>query len=205
MTINPDLTAIGYKVNSVEEVREHCPAAFSTHESEKVSDRYSFVPTYDLLNAFNLLGWHPTHTRQNGSSLYARHAIRLVNDSLGFMDLKSDKVRPQIVLDNSHNGSSNTQIHMGLFRLVCTNGLVVAMPGMYSKIKLRHVGIDMEQLKNLLEEVAVSYTEIGHHIGDMQRVILTQDQKEEMVIKAVAAREPMCFINEDGTINVSNS
>jgi len=199
------LTSIGYKVASIEEISKFSPAAFAPNESPRVSDRYSFVPTVELLDAFDKLGWTPTYTRQNGSGPYARHMVRLTNPDLGFMDLKSDKVKPQIVLDNSHNGMSPAQLHMGLFRLVCTNGLVVAMPGMFTSVRLRHVGIDMKELKQLLEVVANQYTNIGHHIGDMQQVALNQAQKEEFVIKAIAAREPHVFIKDDGTIDMKKA
>ena len=154
--VNP-ITSIGYKVASIDEIRNHAPAAFSAHESPKVSDRYSFVPTLDLLTAFDALGWNPAYARQNGTGPYARHMVRLTNPALPFMNLKSDKVKPQIILDNSHNGMSNAQIHMGLFRLVCTNGLVVAMPGMFTSVKLRHVGIDMDELKKLIKQLEEKY------------------------------------------------
>jgi len=206
--MNPNrdlLTSIGYKVASIEEIANFSPAAFSPHRSPNVTDRYSFVSSVELLEALNTLGWTPNYTRQNGSGPYARHMVRLTNPDLGFMDLKSDKVKPQIVLDNSHNGMSPAQLHMGLFRLVCTNGLVVAMPGMFTSVRLRHVGIDMKELKQLLEVVANQYTNIGSHIDEMQQVTLNQDQREEFVIKAIAAREPHVFIKEDGTIDMKKA
>jgi len=203
MATNPLLTSIGYKVSTLEDVKTYAPAAFSLHENPNLSERYSFVPTHELLAAFESLNWHPAYARQNGSSEFSRHVIRLSNPDLGFMKLKSDKVKPQLLLDNSHNGGSPAQVHMGLFRLVCTNGLVVAMPGMYSQLKLRHVGIDMSELKQLLETVASHYVTIGSHIENMQQHMLNNDQREEFVVKAMAAREPHVFIKEDGTIDVN--
>jgi len=199
--IDNSLTSIGYKVQTIEDLRNHVPAAFSKHESPKLSERYSFVPTDDLIVAFEKTGWLPTFAKQNGSSPYARHMIRFTNPELGFMNLKKDKVKPQFVIDNSHNGGSPTMGHMGLFRLVCTNGLIVAMPGMFTSIKLRHVGIDIDELKQLMSIVAEQYTKIGKHIGDMQQYTLNQDQREEFVIKAIAAREPRVFVQPDGTID----
>jgi hypothetical protein len=198
---NP-LTTIGYEVTSLDELRNLVPAAFSAHESPKLSDRYSFVPTNDLLDAFNKIRWVPVYGKQQGSGPYARHIVRLNNPDLGFMNLKSDKVKPQILLDNSHNGGSPAMVHMGLFRLVCTNGLVIAMPGMYTSVKLRHIGINIEELKQLMNVVAEQYTTVGKHIGDMQAFILNKEQREEFVLKAIAHREPKVFIKEDGTIDV---
>ncbi len=201
MRTTSNLTSIGYKIESIEDIQNYAPAACTDHKSPRVSDKYSFVSTMDILQNFNKLGWHPTYARQSGKDLYARHVIRLINPNVGFINLKHDKVRPQIVLDNSHNGTSYAQIHLGLFRLICTNGLVVAMPGMLSAVHFRHMGINFDEFKNLIEIVVNQYNLIGQHVNDMQQIKLNNDQKEEFVIKAIAAREPQVFIKEDGTID----
>lgn len=202
-SITNPLTTIGYKVTSLEDLRNHVPAAFSEHESPKLSERYSFVPTKEMLRAFDKIGWSPVYGKQQGTAPYARHIIRLNNPELGFMDLKNDKVKPQIVFDNSHNGSSPATLHMGLFRLVCTNGLVIAMPGMYSSVRFRHIGIDINELKQLMNVIAEQYITIGKHISEMQHVILNEEQRQNFVMRAIAYREPHVFIKEDGTIDIS--
>ena len=196
---------LGHKVDSIDDLREHAPAAFATAPSEKVSNRYSFVSTVELLNAFEKLGWFPNSVKQMGKGKddFSRHMVRLNNPNLGFMDLQTDKVKPQIIIDNSHDRTSNIMAHMGLFRLVCTNGLVISMPGMHSSIKLRHIGIDFNELKQLSEVIANQFTTVGTHIGEMQNTILNQSQKEEFVIKSVAFRDPGTYLKEDGTINIS--
>jgi hypothetical protein len=196
-----NLLSLGYPISDVEDIKKYAPSVFSEHANAKLSNRYSFVSTNELLNDFDKLGWKPTHVKQNGQKSYARHIVRLTNDNLGFMDLNNDKVRPQIVIDNSHNGGSSAKLYMGLFRLICTNGLVVSMPGMYTSVKLRHVGIKMDELKKLMEIVINQYKVINTHIDEMQRVIITPEQSEQFVIKAMAVREPHLFINADGTIN----
>ena len=198
---NNPMRFLGFSTTTLDQIREHVPAAFATEPAPKVSTRYSFVSTSDLLTSFEKLGWFPHSSRQNGKSPFSRHVVRLDNPKLGYLDLRSDKVKPQIIIDNSHNGTSPAMMHEGLFRLVCTNGLVIAMPGMYSSVELRHVGIDFNELKNLMEIVAVQYLEIGKHIGEMQEYTLNQEQKEIFAMKAIAYREPNMFIKEDGTIN----
>lgn len=194
---------LGHRTETLDEIRNVAPAAFATAPTPKASERYSFVSTIDLLNAFEKLGWFPHSTKQigKGTDLYSRHMVRLNNPELGYMDLRSDKVKPQIIVDNAHDRTSNLMAHMGLFRLVCTNGLVISMPGMYSSIKLRHIGIDFNELKQLTEVIANQYAIVGKHIGEMQEFILNSDQQEEFVMKAVAYRDPASYIMEDGTID----
>lgn len=204
MEQNP-LTSLGYKVESIEDVRSYAPAAFTSQKGPGLSDRYSFASTVELLESLEKLGWTPSMARQNGNGPYLRHMVRLNNEAFGYMKLKNDNVKPQIVVDNSHNGSSPAQIHMGLFRLVCTNGLVIAIPGMYTSVKLRHVGIKMEELKQLMGVISEQYMTVHTHIDAMQNFKLNKDQTDEFVIKAMAARETRTFVKEDGTIDVKKA
>lgn len=198
---NNPMRFLGHSTTSLDEIKEHVPAVFTGSPSPKVSDRYSYVSTINLLLAFEKLGWFPHSSKQIGTSIYARHVVRLNNPSLGFMSLKDDKVKPQFVIDNSHNATSPAMGHIGLFRLVCTNGLMVAMPGMNTTIRLRHVGIEFEELKQLMEVIANQFVEIGKHITDMQQYTLNQDQKENFVMKAIASREPHLYVKEDSSID----
>lgn len=195
------LTSIGYRVHDMEELEQMAPAVFATEPAKGVTGRYSFISTHEIVEKILDLGWELHSAKQNGPNPFSRHHVRFVNPKLGFMDLDKDRVKPQIILDNSHNRSASAQIHMGLFRLVCTNGLVVAMPGMYNAVKFRHMGVDKEELRRLLEVAGEQYKKVGDHIADMQEVKMTVDKQEEFAIKAVARREPHMFIKEDGTID----
>jgi hypothetical protein len=42
---------------------------------------------------------------------------------------------------NSHDKSSAYQLHCGLFRLVCTNGMVVS-DGTFQRISIKHSGFN---------------------------------------------------------------
>lgn len=201
MTIEKNITAAGFEAKNKEDIQNVAPAAFSRTFDSRRSDKYSFVPTYHLINMFEKLGWNPTHAKQDGTSAYSRHFIRMDNEKLSYLNVNRENVEPQIILDNSHNGVSPAQIHIGLFRLVCGNGLVVSMPGMYTNVKFRHMGVDFKELENLMVQVSEQYLKLGNHIEDMRRVELNNDQKEQFAISAVAHRNPEHFINEDGTIN----
>ena len=200
---NQNLSSVGFKIQTREDLQNHVPAAFATHPHPDRSDRYSFVSTITLLDTFEKLGWIPYSAKQHGQNQYGRHIIRLNNEDFGSLALKGDAVKPHILLDNSHDGYTPASLHLGLFRLVCTNGLVIAVPGMATELKFRHINIDRAELMQLLSEAAEQYRNIGLHIGDMQNRVLTTDEKEAFAIKAISLREPNRFINPDGTINAT--
>lgn len=195
--------SLGHKVKTLEELREATPAVFATAPDENVTAKYNFVPTEQIVSNILSLGWELHSAKQNGPKDTSRHMVRFTHPKMGKMDqVSGDNVKPQIILDNSHNRGSSAQIHMGLFRLVCTNGLVAAIPGMYNNVKFRHMGIDREEIKKVLEVAAENYIGIGDHLGDMQMISMHKDEKEEFAVKAIAAREPHLFIKEDGTIDM---
>jgi hypothetical protein len=201
MQENP-LTSIGYPVKTMEDLQKYAPAAFATKAAEGVTDRYTFIGSQEIVQRILDLGWELHSAKQNGPNHFSRHMVRFRHPNLGWFNTKSDNVMPQIILDNSHNRASGLQLHLGLFRLVCTNGLVIAIPGMYSGIKFRHMGVDRDELKKVLDAAAEQYKKVGNHVNDMMEVKMLEDQAEEFAITAIARREPHMFINEDGTINV---
>jgi hypothetical protein len=196
------LRITGYKVENFEELQELVPAAFSgEHNRSKV---YSFVNTIDILRDLQKLGWNMTYAVQGGSSQFSRHVVRLTNPDLGYMPLKNDNVRPQLIFDNSHNGGSSAQLHMGLFRLVCQSEMVIAIPNLFTGVKFRHMGMDFEELKSVLAKMADQYKIVASHIAKMQDIILTTEQRKEFALKGLAYRNANRFINSDGTLNLKN-
>jgi hypothetical protein len=196
------IAGIGNKITSNEDLKNFMPAVFTTGHDPKRSERYSFVDSNEILNLFKKFGWTPYSGKQDGTSPFSRHIVRLQSFNFVNVPFNVDDVRPQIIFDNSHNGASYAQIHLGLMRKVCGNGLVVNVPGMSDIIRFRHMGVNAEELKKTLDTIAEHYAIVATHIADMQKMVLTEDQKKDFVIKATAYREPDRFLNEDKSINV---
>jgi hypothetical protein len=116
---------------SDEELRRCAPSIFATQPIDTVSDRYSFLPTSSVLKGMQENGWLPVRAEQQSVRTEARrgfqkHLIRFARaEHLGSWE--KNPVRPEVVLLNSHDKSSAYQLHCGLFRLVCTNGMVVSL------------------------------------------------------------------------------
>jgi len=54
-------------------------------------------------------------------------------------DSARESTVPEIVLQNAHDGTSAYKLSLGLYRVVCTNGLVVKSAGI-EDIRVRHSG-----------------------------------------------------------------
>lgn len=113
---------------TLDAIRRAAPSVFAQEAHSRVSDRYGFVPTVDIVEGLKATGLTPvyasqTRTRDNGRMGHAKHMIRFRPDHA---PLIVGEALPEVVLINSHDGSSGFKLWLGLFRLVCGNGMVVA-------------------------------------------------------------------------------
>ncbi len=127
----PRLSAPGTVAISDEEVRRLAPSVFASQPIAGVSARYSFLPTSSILTGMRENGWVPVRALEQSIRTEARrgfqkHIVRFAR-SEHLQTWEKNQVRPEVVLVNSHDKSSAYQLHCGLFRLVCTNGLIVSL------------------------------------------------------------------------------
>jgi hypothetical protein len=125
-------------------LRRMAPSIFATEPYTAMSDRYRFVPTIDVVNEMRANGFFPikaqqSNTRIEGKGEFTKHLLRFrhtdyLNRAVGL----SEEV-PEIVLVNSHDGSSAYKLNAGIFRLICTNGLIVSTSD-FGNISVRHSG-----------------------------------------------------------------
>ena len=113
-----------------------------TAHAEDVSEKYRFIPTFEVLNVLEKEGWKPANIREarvldSNNNGFQKHIVRLRNPDVKIEN--KDNLFPEIILTNSHNGLSSFQIMAGIFRLVCSNGLCVA-DSMFETTKIRHQG-----------------------------------------------------------------
>lgn len=154
-------------------------AILTTTPDFKVSERYSFIPTHKIISAMTNVGFQPVKFIGNTSK--GKHTVRFrhveAKPSVG------DCI-PEIVVTNSHNGTSSLILELGLFRLVCSNGLVVSA-GSTKAYKFRHVGIRTDDIIEKAFELTKADISI---IQEMQRRGLTSEEKYNFCLQALAVR-----------------
>jgi hypothetical protein len=111
----------------------------SAHESR--SAKYTHLPTSKVIEYMQEADFLPVHAvetkaRKADKRGFQKHMIRFRHQ--GLTALVGDSL-PEIVVINSHDGSTGLQLWSGIFRMVCANGLVVASET-YGKVSLPHRG-----------------------------------------------------------------
>lgn len=100
------------------------PSIFATGKHESRSDRYTYIPTIEVLAGLRKEGFQPFMTAQSrsrieGKSEFTKHMLRL-RPAGQIQNLETF----EIILINSHDGTSSYQMLAGVFRFVCQNGMV---------------------------------------------------------------------------------
>src|SRR5262245_50401059 len=123
-------------------LRQTVPSVFARQPYHAMSDRYRFVGTDSVLDIMEGLGYHPVKAMQSRSRLenkrgFTRHSIRLRH--VDYLTAPRGEELPEIIVENSHDGSAAYRLHAGIFRLVCSNGLVIASAS-FGTISVKHSG-----------------------------------------------------------------
>lgn len=188
MTRSPNMKSLPL---SDEQLKKAASAVFAMAPAERVTERYSFLPTIEVVSALRNAGWQPIFAAQGTVRDIAkdgiqRHVVRFRHPDMTFSALSNvGDVSPELVLLNSHNGSSAFQLHAGLFRLVCGNGMVVA-DSTFAKLSIKHSGTTMHDVVDASFSIVKDVPQIGATVEAMRSTELNQ---EERLVFAEAARK----------------
>lgn len=113
---------------NLDQLREIAPSIFAEEPAAKVSDRYGFVPTVSVVEELGNRGLVPvfagqTLSRAEDDRPFAKHLIRFRPQ---YAPTIAGQSLPEVVLMNSHDGSSGFKLWAGIFRMVCCNGMIIS-------------------------------------------------------------------------------
>lgn len=175
---------------SRERLQERSPAVFATRAHERTGSGYRFISTQRVLSALEGAGFFPVGVRQSrtrtASPEHARHVVRLRRR---FETVQLREAVPEIVLLNSHDGRSAYQLYFGLYRAVCTNGMVFST-GKFASFRVAHRGEELDQVVNAALTMCERFDEVGHLVEQMEAKALTAQERLSFAQDALALRYP---------------
>ena len=177
---------------SMSDIKKTAPSVFQTNHKGNLSKHYVHIPTDKVIEDMIQLGWKPCQAveikaRKKNTMGYQRHMIKFFNPSIEITGTNGDNVYPQILLTNSHDGLSSFKFQIGLFRLVCSNGLVV-MDQSYGDFKLRHMGYTFAELQQKVSGAVAAFPGLVKKINEFQNVELSDWQVKKFANKAALVR-----------------
>jgi hypothetical protein len=174
-----------------EQIRNVAPSVFADAAHSSRSSRYSAIPTSEVLTSLRREGFQPFMVTQGGSRDeekrgFTKHMLRLRHESN--MAAQVGDSFQEIVLVNSHDGTSSYQLMAGMFRLVCSNGMVVGAGGGFDEVRIKHQGDVTGAVIDGCIEILGRLPQVADEVGVFNRLQLTEGEQNAFATAALAVR-----------------
>lgn len=146
---------------------------FTQTNNINVSDKYSHIQTDVLEKVFLDNGLYcrdRVTARSRKRTGYQPHMSFWTSDAL---KIDSDNF-VQIMLRNAHDGTSSLRLNLGVFRLVCDNGMVSGNVD-YER-RIRHVGDPMERVSSEIQYLLDRAPQVASQVQQLRQSKITDSQ-----------------------------
>jgi len=176
-----------------EQLRNSTPVIFSKAPTNPgVSEKYLFVNSETIIDDLAKLNWFPVTSAQRKvtkteGTVYSKHLISFQNPDIQITSKDGDNAFPRIIMTNSHDGLQSFRFSVGIFRLVCSNGLVVA-DEQFSDFRINHKGYTFDELRDVISQAVKDLPNRVEVLNKMRNKVLTNEEKEKLALDAMLIR-----------------
>lgn len=172
---------------TTERIQQLSPAVFATTKHTRLTDRYVALHTSDLIPVMQDYGYAPVQAAQKRSrKVSAEHSAHMIAFARTIdTDFAQGDVRPEIILYNSHDGSSSVKLFAGAFRFICSNG-IVAGDGFQNR--MYHNTSALSGFEDMLRNTVANLPAMMERINLLKSVQLSSATAYEMAKRSVATR-----------------
>lgn len=170
-----------------DQMRRAAPSIFAEGKHGSRSERYTYIPTIDVLRGLRQEGFEPfmvaqSKSRIEGKTEFTKHMIRMRH--AGQVNTRPEA--NEIILINSHDGASSYQMLAGVFRFVCCNGLVVG--DVTNDIRIPHKGNIQDEVIEGAFRVLEDFEVVDASTDSMKALPLQREEQQAFATAALALR-----------------
>lgn len=176
-----------------EQIRSAAPQVYAASPRPGLSAKYSFLPTSQIISDMDRLGWKVSMAKANRSRStvnqeFGNHVVKFFNPDVYIQDAEGNvESYINVVVMNNHAGMGSFKFELGIFRLVCSNGLTIKDKDMGS-FNIRHSGYSFEQLRETMDQAITRLPELVGKINVYNAIVMTPEQQRDFALKALALR-----------------
>jgi len=186
---------------STERIQQLAPAVFSNTKAERLTNRYASLNTSELLPIMADYGYFPMQAAQKknrkGETQHSSHMLSFAKTY--HTEEVVGALRPEIILYNSHDGSSSVRLFAGCFRFICSNG-IVAGDGFQSRI--HHNVRAITGFEDMLRNTVDALPTLMERIEKLRQTKLLYSQAQAMARAGVQTRWNM--LNTEALVKQPN-
>ena len=169
------------------QMRQAAPSIFALGKHQSRSERYTYIPTIEVLRGLRKEGLEPFMVAQSrscieGKTEYTKHMIRMRHAG----QVRARPEANEIILINSHDGASSYQMLAGVFRFVCCNGLVCGTVS--NDIRIPHKGNVQGEVIEGAFRVLEDFEAVDASTEAMNALTLKPEEERAFATAALALR-----------------
>ena len=173
-----------------DQMRRAAPSIFATGKHDSRSDRYTYIPTSEVLRGLQREGFEPfmvaqSKSRIEGKTEFTKHLIRMRHVGQAVTQQAKPEAN-EIILINSHDGASSYQMLAGMLRFVCCNGLVVGK--VVEDIRIPHKGNIQGEVIEGAFRVLEQFETVEASAEGMKALTLKPEEETAFATAALALR-----------------
>lgn len=164
----------------------HVPSVFAREAHDSRSERYVYVPTIEIVEGLRREGWFPFFAvqsvpRDGRRHGHAKHMLRLRRD-----DGIGKPEAAEVIIVNSHDGTSAYQMFAGVLRFVCTNSMIAGER--FEEVRVPHKGGIQDQIIEGVYTVAEDFPRLIDATETMKDTFLSRDEQQVLAEASLVAR-----------------
>lgn len=188
MSFMPSFLTKGSQEIDLATAARYVPSLAATEAHESRSERYTYIPTIDVLRGldkegFKIFSVAQCKTRHPDRADFTKHMIRMRRADAtpinGYV--------PEVVLINSHDGSSSYRMFSGIFRFICSNGMIVP-ESMFNDVRVMHKGNVVDNVIEGAYRVVEQFDRVTGKVEDMRAVNLDDREARALASAAIPLR-----------------
>ena len=172
-----------------EQLKAKAPSLFQDQPYHEVSSKYHFIPTIEIIEQLRAENWYPVSVSQSGvrdlsKNGFQQHYVRFQH----FSDLINPNANVvELLLFNSHDRSMSFSISAGVYRYICSNGLIIA-DSVFEAYKIKHLGERENDVINAVANITAIKPKLLSKISKFESITLNQNEKESFLQSALPLR-----------------
>jgi hypothetical protein len=152
------------------------PSIFAVEKHESRSERYTYIPTIEVVEGLRKEGFFPFAVAQGksrieGKAEFTKHLMRFRK-----LDGITRTESNEIVLINSHDGTSSYRMLSGIIRHICSNGMITG--DIVEDIRVLHKGNIVDNVVNGAFRIMDEFDLANESMERMKQIPMSVKEQE---------------------------
>lgn len=158
-----------------------------------VKDTYGFIDTKKIIDRFENQGWQLSNAkevkvRSVNRQGFQKHLLTFRNENflrIPGLPNHHDSI-PELIVENSHDGSSALRIFFGVFRIACLNGIIAG--SMLNSMRVIHSQNSIKKLDESIDIMTGNIPDLIEKVGKFSGIELSDEQKMTLAQQSIRLR-----------------